>query len=1561
MRRLIILSGITLSLLFGFGLRRAQLSSSAKMRTPAAAAGSQLDPNSFISLGAFPTLAAGQYYINASQDNANPTLLQADKTTVISTGVFYDPTPADTTNRDEIAVFTYNSITIPAGVNISGLWVANSRPVALLAQGNITLNGSVDVSGEDGEGRRPDNQAGAGGAAGPGGGGGGAGGIGDGDDALPPGRGNLGGVGLVVGENSGPSSDPERGGDGGSVSPNGGGSGTEFGHGGGGAFGGNGGKSFGRGHGAGGSAYGDLALQLQGGSGGGGGSSNSELSGGGGGGGGGAVALGSTGTFQLNGQIRANGGGTAGNLYHGGGGAGGGILLYGQTVVFSLSASVSASGGLGNNNSGGGGGRIRIVANTITEGCINVSGGPGMGPEFAGVYTAVGTVVPFPLRLAFDQQPAGTTPNTALNPAVIVRVLDPCGNLATSSSATITLTLNNANGAMLSGHSVAAVGGLATFPNLKVSKAGTGYTLTANSNGLTSTTSDPFNITCPAITATVSGGGTICPTETGFVDVTVSGGTAPYTINLTNGGGTQIGPGPFRFSVMPSSDTIYQLAASTDANGCPISGSGSAAVTVNPVTSIQTSPQPQTKTVGQSAMFSVSAMGLNLSYQWRKNQQPILGAMQSSFSIPAVTFSDQGSYDVVVTGACGMPTSQPAQLTVTCQTLNVTGPTVNTGITGSPFSQSFTQTGGVGTTNFSTASTLPAGLTLGANGLLSGTPTQPGNFPLVVVATDSNNCQGQTNYTLTINCATLALAGLPSATAGSPYAAQLQASPAGGNYQFSSADKPVWLTLTNAGALSGTPPVAGTFSFSVSVTGFGTCTQTIPVTLTVNCPTITLIPAMLPNGAIGAPYAAQPFNVAPAGTSYSLALTGGQLPPGMTFSNGALSGTPTAGGAFSFTVTAAGWGSCTKSQPYTLAVIAICPTITLNPASLPGGNVGTAYVPQTFSASGGDGPHSYAVTGGALPGGLTLNPAGSLSGTPTASGTFSFTVTVTGAGGCSGSRNYTLSIGCASLNWTPASLPNAQAGVAYHQTVTASGAASYGLLTGNLPPGLTLNAATGVLSGMATATGTYNFTLQAIAAGGCSGTRAYSVTVTCPAVAVDPATLPNGTMGTAYQQNLSATPSGNYSFSKTSGSLPPGLSLNAAGGLSGTPATAGTYTFTVTATGLGSCTGSRQYTLTISAACATVTLPALPATGKVGVNYSGNLAATTPSGTYTFTVESGSLPPGLTINNLFGQLSGKPAAAGSYNFTLRATRNNGCTGTREYTVTITSATSALARLADYDGDGKSDLSLWTASNGRWQILRSRDEQATQTVWGGAGDVSLLGDYDGDGQSDLAVFRPGNGTWYILKSGQGGDGDALVKAWGTATDVPVPGDYDGDGKTDVAVWRPAEGNWYVLKSSDGGYFVKAWGLGRAPYLDVPVPGDYDGDGITDLAVFRRSSGTWLIQRSTDNQYTSKAWGAAADVPVVGDYDGDGQADLAVWRGATGEWFVLRSSDGGYDVTAWGAASVGDVPAPGDYDGDGKADWAVWRPSAGQWFVRLSADSRTSVKTQGRAGDIPVAAR
>ena len=123
----------------------------------------QLDPTKFQSLGASP-FVSGDYSVDTTFNNPRPVILQGQNRIE---GVFYDPTPEDTGNRDEIAVFTFDSINVPAGVTLSGVQNANSRPFALLSQADAIIVGVIDLSGANGNNRNDSNQAGAGGAAGP--------------------------------------------------------------------------------------------------------------------------------------------------------------------------------------------------------------------------------------------------------------------------------------------------------------------------------------------------------------------------------------------------------------------------------------------------------------------------------------------------------------------------------------------------------------------------------------------------------------------------------------------------------------------------------------------------------------------------------------------------------------------------------------------------------------------------------------------------------------------------------------------------------------------------------------------------------------------------------------------------------------------------------------------------------------------------------------------------------------------------------------------------------------------------------------------------------------------------------------------------------------------------------------------------------------------------------------------------------------------------------------------------------------------------------------------------
>lgn len=191
----------------------------------------------------------------------------------------------------------------------------------------------------------------------------------------------------------------------------------------------------------------------------------------------------------------------------------------------------------------------------------------------------------------------------------------------------------------------------------------------------------------------------------------------------------------------------------------------------------------------------------------------------------------------------------------------------------------------------------------------------------------------------------------------------------------------------------------------------------------------------------------------------------------------------------------------------------ICPVITVNPATLPPGTLGAAYS-QTITATGSAAlPYTYSVSSGTLPPGLTLNPAtGAITGSPSAIGTFNFTIRATDTNGCFGVRAYSIVIAaaaCPAILMGPPGLPAGQIGFAYSQVVAASGGvAPYTYaLTGTLPTGLSLNAATGAITGVPTTAGIFNFTITATDSNGCPGAQAYTIVIPTMAAAAGIPTL----------------------------------------------------------------------------------------------------------------------------------------------------------------------------------------------------------------------------------------------------------------------------------------------------------------------------------------------------------------------------------------------------------------------------------------------------------------------
>ena len=340
-----------------------------------------------------------------------------------------------------------------------------------------------------------------------------------------------------------------------------------------------------------------------------------------------------------------------------------------------------------------------------------------------------------------------------------------------------------------------------------------------------------------------------------------------------------------------------------------------------------------------------------------------------------------------------------------------------------------------------------------------------------------------------------------------------------------------------------------------------------------------------------------------------------------------------------------------------------CPSITVSPATISSGTVGSGFS-ETFSASGGLSPHTFSLTG-TLPNGLTFSGA-TLSGTPTQSGSFPITINAMDTNGCTGSRNYTLVINCQTITIDQSTILSGTAGSPYSQTFTQTGGngTTTFSLTGTLPNGITLSGPT--LSGTPTQTGNYPITITATDVNGCTGSRAYTLSINCQNITVNPATISSGTARTAYSQTFTQTGGiGTTTFAVT-GTLPTGMTFSGAA-LSGTPTQTGSFPITVTATDVNGCTGSRNYTLVINCQTGITVNPTTISTGTVNSAYSQMFTQTGGIGTTTFAL-TGTLPAGLTFSG--ATLSGTPTQSGSFPITVTATDANGCTGSRGYTLVI---------------------------------------------------------------------------------------------------------------------------------------------------------------------------------------------------------------------------------------------------------------------------------------------------
>lgn len=493
---------------------------------------------------------------------------------------------------------------------------------------------------------------------------------------------------------------------------------------------------------------------------------------------------------------------------------------------------------------------------------------------------------------------------------------------------------------------------------------------------------------------------------------------------------------------------------------------------------------------------------------------------------------------------------------------------------------------------------------------------------------------------------------------------------------------PAGLSFTSAGLLLGVPATPQTASFTVSIT------YTFPPGATFIPPLVLtrtyqfnadnqlriLTASPLPPATAGTPVNYVIAASMPASWSYEVS----DLPPGITVNLPQGSSTMSITGIFP---------PVTAPATYSIDLYAYGGTyvfqsdnrlfrITVNPAPslsgpAPSAVAGTPYS-SALAVSGGTAPFTFAIASGSLPAGLSLNPStGAISGTPSSPGQYSFLAAVTDANGATASGSFVIQVAPPPLTISTASLPAGLAGTPYSAALAAAGGVppySWAVTAGSLPPGLSLDAG-GALAGQPSAAGQFSFTVAVTDSAGSSASRAFTLRIFEP-LRILTSALPEGTEGLAYSASIEAAGGAPpYAFSLASGALPAGLALSPAGVLSGTPAEAGDFLLLVRVTDSAKFAAEQPLRLRLHPRPAILT-DALP-DGRAGEPYRAALAGQGRA-PLSWSVSSGSLPPGLVLDSQTGVLSGTPSRTGAFTFQVVLSDGNQppLSASREFTLRI---------------------------------------------------------------------------------------------------------------------------------------------------------------------------------------------------------------------------------------------------------------------------------------------------
>ncbi|MFT3706944.1 MAG: Ig domain-containing protein [Archangium sp.] len=511
---------------------------------------------------------------------------------------------------------------------------------------------------------------------------------------------------------------------------------------------------------------------------------------------------------------------------------------------------------------------------------------------------------------------------------------------------------------------------------------------------------------------------------------------------------------------------------------------------------------------------------------------------------------------------------------------------------------------------------------------------------------------------------------VPSGSLGVPYAATFTVTNGTAPFSFrlASGDLPEGLTLDSEGNLAGTPLTAATSHFTITASDAAKRVGEGTYELVIAPRAITVSPAVLPNAVRGASYLAQ-LSATGGNNPYVYSIVSGSLPAGLSMTTaGAISGRPTASGVTTITFKATDLLSRTGEGAVRITVID--PMVALEPASLPNGTIGLDY-DETLLGSGGADPYTFALESGSLPDGLTLGEGGGISGRPTTAGTSTFEVRVTDLDSNTITAMRSITIVAPAIAITPTAFTSVVVGNPFDVTLSASGGNApytFAVTMGTLPPGLTLTTA-GRLSGTPTSIITTNIEITASDSASLMSSRAFTITITAATLVVSPAQLPSAQPGATYSQQLSADGgTGPYLFTVVTGSTPAGLTLSATGLISGTAAMTQTSNFTVQVADVYSSSVIVPVRVVVTPVVLSLSPSVLP-DASVGVPFTQQFSADGGAGPYSFVLQSGALPEGLSFDAM-GALSGTPSDAGLASFEVMGIDSNGATGSLSTSIDV---------------------------------------------------------------------------------------------------------------------------------------------------------------------------------------------------------------------------------------------------------------------------------------------------